>query len=89
MFITWTNNKGSVLNSRETGNTTTIVIENPQPSNNGIYQCVFDDIGFDGGSGWILTRNIVLSVTGMFVHEATYKLLCDHIMKCMKYPFLI
>ena len=25
------------------GNTTTLVIENPQPSDTGVYQCVFND----------------------------------------------
>ena len=72
MLITWTNNKGSTLVSTETGNTTTVVIENAQPSDSGVYQCVFIDIGF-GGSGWVLRRNIVLNVTGMFVHEVMCK----------------
>ena len=72
MFVTWTNNKGSMLVSTETGNTTIVVIENPQPSDSGVYQCVFNDDGF-GGSAWTLRRNIVLSITGMFVHEVTCK----------------
>ena len=72
MLITWTNNKGSLLFSTVTGNTTTVVIENLQPSDSDVYQCVFEDVGF-GGSGWVLRRNIVLIITGMFVHEVTCK----------------
>ena len=67
MHIGWRYNKDSrKLDSRETGNTTTLVIENPQPSDSGVYQCAFHDVGF-GGSGWILRRNIVFSITGMYV----------------------
>ena len=54
----------------QTGNTTTLLIENPQPSDAGVYQCEFDD-DFAGGSGWILIRNIRLLITGIFIHEAT------------------
>ena len=36
------------------GNTTTLVIRNPRPSDAGVYQCVFNDT-FDE---WILTRSI-------------------------------
>ena len=40
------------------GNTTTLVIANPQPSDAGVYQCVFNDaIG-----QWILRRNIILEM---------------------------
>ena len=76
MIITWTNNKNSI-NSTEIGNTTTVVIKNPQP---GVYQCVFNDVGFDG-SGWTLRRNIVFSITGMYV--CMWISLCDYMMKCI------
>ena len=49
----------------QTDNTTTLLIENLQPSDAGVYQCVFDDAG--DGSGWILRRNIRLLITGMFI----------------------
>ena len=51
----------------QTGNTTTLLIENLQPSDAGVYQCVFDDGDVDG-SGWILRRNIRLLITGKFIH---------------------
>ena len=62
VIVTWLHN-GSVAmtTSRndevmQTGNTTTLVIRNLQPSDAGIYQCVFNDT-FDN---WILARNIAL-----------------------------
>ena len=60
VIVTWLHN-GSVAmttatNDSQTGNTTTLVIRNPQPSDAGVYQCVFNDT-FDN---WILTRNIGL-----------------------------
>ena len=54
----------------QTGNTTSLQIENLQQSDAGIYQCVFND-DFADGSGWTLTRNIILLITGIFMHEAT------------------
>ena len=39
-----------------TGNTTTLVIGNPQPSDAGVYQCVFNDTV----NQWTLRRNIIL-----------------------------
>ena len=60
VIVTWLHN-GSVpmrtaTNDSQTGNTTMLVIRNPQPSDAGVYQCVFNDT-FDN---WILTRNIGL-----------------------------
>ena len=77
MVVLWTPPTNDILspplvNFYTTGNTTTLVIENPQPSDSGVYQCAFNDDGF-GGSGWVLRRNIVLNVTGMFVHEVMCK----------------
>ena len=75
MVVVWIHANDILSPSHIFGNTTTLVIESPQPSNSGVYQCMFEDTGFrgGGGSGWILRRNIVLSVTGMFVHEVTCK----------------
>ena len=47
--------------STENGNTTTLLIEDLQPSDAGVYQCVFNDTENE----WILTRNIILFITGM------------------------
>ena len=44
------------------GNITTLLIENIQPSDAGVYQCVFND---SIGSGWVLRRNIRLIIIGM------------------------
>ena len=38
------------------GNTTTLIIRNPQPSDAGVYQCVLSDTS----DRWMLTRNIGL-----------------------------
>ena len=40
----------------QSGNTTTLLIGNPQPSDAGDYQCVFTDTV----NGWTLSRNIFL-----------------------------
>ena len=77
MRVTW-NHNGSVVTTAvpdndddvansintTTGNTTTLVIDNLKPSDNGHYQCVFND---STGSGWVLTRNIRLFITSMFL----------------------
>ena len=47
-----------------TGSTTTLVIENFQQSDVGIYQCLFSDVF---NSGWILTRIITIQVNSKFV----------------------
>ena len=68
MIITWSHN-GSVVATitpdETTDGTTTLTIENPQSSDDGIYQCVFNDVA---GSGWALRRNIILLITGMLVY---------------------
>ena len=46
-------------------NSIKLQIENPQPSDAGVYQCVFDDTYFDG-SEWKLIRSIRLLITSMF-----------------------
>ena len=45
--VIWTYNNGLVIPPHEvttTGNTTTLVIRNPQPSDAGIYQCTFSGL---------------------------------------------
>ena len=59
--VTWLHNSSVAMTIPpneilQTGSTTTLVIRNPQPSDAGVYQCVFNDT-FDN---WILTRNIGL-----------------------------
>ena len=66
VIVTWSHNSSVITTSpnelMQTGNTVTLLIGNFQPSNVGIYQCVFDDTS---GSGWILHRNIRLIIAGM------------------------
>ena len=58
--VRWTyNNIRVITNGVSTaGNTTTLVIGNPQPSDAGVYQCVFNDTV----DQWILRRNIILEM---------------------------
>ena len=65
--VTWRhNNTVNILLSQvsTTGSTTTLTIGNPQSSDAGDYECIFNDVV---GSGWILRRNIILLITGMYV----------------------
>ena len=71
--VTWSHNTSFITDLSQlttAGSTTTLVIRNPQPSDAGVYQCVFNDAV---GSGWVLQRNIILFITGiaMNVHETT------------------
>ena len=63
--IVWLHNNNNVLSPEEieTTNTTTLLIENFQTSDAGVYQCVFNDVL---GSGWTLRRNT--EVKGKFIH---------------------
>jgi len=68
VIIFWRHN-GSLVNLRppnnatQTGNTTTLLIGNLQPSDAGVYQCVFNN---PIPNGWVLRRNIRL-ITSMLV----------------------
>ena len=56
MIVTWLHN-GTITHPNEVltaGSTTTLLIRNPQPSDAGDYQCVFND----SVSGWMLRRNV-------------------------------
>ena len=57
--VTWLHNGSVVMaTSALTGNTATLRIENPQPSDAGVYQCVFDDTYYQ----WIGNRSITLNL---------------------------
>ena len=61
VMATWLHNGSVAMTTHPskvitTGSTTTLVIENPQPSDAGVYQCVFNDTS----GKWMLTRNIGL-----------------------------
>ena len=59
--VTWLHNGNLVMTTppnevSTAGNTTTLVIVNPQPSDAGVYQCVFNDTV----NRWTLKRSITL-----------------------------
>ena len=64
VIVTWSHNTSLITDLSQitqTGNTTVLLIENLQTSDAGDYQCVFNDAV---GSGWTLSRNIRLFITG-------------------------
>ena len=66
--VFWTHNNTITIPFNQTstsGNTTTLTIENPLSSDDGVYQCVFNDVV---GSGWTLRRSIILLIIGMLVY---------------------
>ena len=66
VIISWLRNgTGNALpGSSRTGDTATLLITNFQPSDAGVYQCVFND---QLGSGWTIKRNIILMINGMLI----------------------
>ena len=66
MIVQWTRDNQRLPSEEPIDNatTTSLVIENFQSSDVGVYQCLFSDIF---ASKWILTRNINLLVPSMFV----------------------
>ena len=64
MIVFWAHNTIFIGSSQITtaGNTTTLLMQNLQPSDAGDYECVFNDVV---GSGWTLRRNIRLVIAGM------------------------
>ena len=65
VIVIWSHNTNFITDLSQitqTGNTTTLLIENLQPSDAGDYQCVFNDVL---GSGWTLRRNLRLVIPGM------------------------
>ena len=51
--------------TRQTGNTFTLLLQNLQPSDAGVYRCKFNDFA---NSGWVLGRSIRLFITGIALH---------------------
>ena len=69
MFIFWNHNgniatAASNRNAIQTSHSTTLLIQNPQSSDGGVYQCLFNNAVNDG---WALRRNIRLFITSMFM----------------------
>ena len=63
--IAWVHNGSVVAIITPDGSTTRLTIENPQSSDAGDYECILNDAA---GSGWVLSRNIILLITGMLVY---------------------
>ena len=64
--VIWLHNDSIVMTTSTNevstaGNTTTLIIEDPQPSDTGVYQCVFNDTV----DQWILRRSIILEMLSM------------------------
>ena len=61
--VTWLYDGNVTLSSSnqtiQSGDSTTLLIENPQLSDAGVYQCIFNDTYT---SGWILKRNTTLEI---------------------------
>ena len=72
MIIIWSHNGGLVRTDgvSTAGKSTTLVIENFEPSDVGNYECQFNDVI---NNGWTLIRNIRLSIAGVSLHgESAY-----------------
>ena len=69
----WSHNNTDIplSQTRQTGNTFILLLQNLQPSDAGVYQCEFNDFA---NSGWKLERSIRLFITGI----AIYSYLCMH-----------
>ena len=64
VIVTWLHNGSAVMTTAsnevtQTGSTTTLVIDNLQPSDAGVYQCVFND-----SAGYVLRRRTKLLIVG-------------------------
>ena len=62
VIVTWVHNNSNAVVGTKNGDTTTLQIENFQPSDAGVYQCVFSDVL---GSGWEVRRSLRLVIAGM------------------------
>ena len=69
MIITWMHNGNFVASKTPNGNSTTLVIQNPEPSDAGHYECVLRNLA---NNGWTLRRNIRLFITSMFLYHIMY-----------------
>ena len=78
VIVTWFHNTTNPVGRSQittAGSTITLLIENLQSSDAGVYQCVFNDIL---GSGWTIRRNLRLVIAGML-----------HILQQSVYSFLV
>ena len=74
MFIFWDHNgdiatTASNINAIQTSHGTKLLIEDPQSSDAGVYQCLFNNVVNDG---WALRRNIRLFIMSMFLYHKNF-----------------
>ena len=65
---TWSHNNTDIplSQTRQTGNTFILLLQNLQPSDAGVYRCKFNDFA---NSGWKLERSIRLFITGIAIYS--------------------
>ena len=67
MIVSWLHN-GSTITADDrvgqAGNTTTLLIRNPQSADAGVYHCVFND---STDTGWILSRSVEVIIKGAWL----------------------
>ena len=74
VMVTWLHNGSVVMTASSNGNTATLSIQNLQPSDAGVYQCVFNDT-----AGYVLRRSTNLLIVGKLViltHYCVYLYVC-------------
>ena len=67
VMVTWLHNGSVVMTTPPNGNTTALMIQNLQPSDAGVYQCVFNDT-----AGYVLRRSTNLLIVGKLVILSDY-----------------
>ena len=65
--VTWLHNGSVFMTASSNDNTATLQIGNLQPSDAGVYQCVFNDT-----AGYVLRRNTNLMIVGKLVILTDY-----------------
>ena len=84
--IVWAHNNNVITMAErvtKTGNTTTLLVENVQPSDAGDYQCAFNDAL---GSTWTLRRNIRVHIIGKFcINYELVTIICLSIAKIIAF----
>ena len=77
--VTWLHNGSVVMTASSNGNTTTLQIRDLQPSDAGVYQCVFNDT-----AGYVLRRSTNLLIVGMLMILTDYCVcICAHMCMCV------
>ena len=72
VIVTWLHNGSVVMTIPpneviQTGSTTTLLIGDLQPSDAGVYQCVFND-----SAGYVLKRRTTLLIVGKMLYICMY-----------------